>query len=128
MVPPSLSFTHLQQNPFPGCAQRHPLHPAPVTRGDNSGGERGREEKEQRALINSSKSMPSALSDRTEGFGHWALSCTSLVSGFDDDFCPTGSPEDLKAEFAELVSELWLGAFLLIAIWGQLTWEWVLPG
>lgn len=48
--------------------------------------------------------------------------------GFDDDFYPTGSPEDLKAEFAELVSELWLGAFLLIGIWGQLTWEWVLPG
>lgn len=43
--------------------------------------------------------------------------------GFDDDSYPTGSPEDLKAEFAELVSELWLGAFLLIGIWVQLTWD-----
>lgn len=78
MVPPSLSFTHLQQNPLPVCAQRQHLHPAPLTYADNSGGERGTEE--QRALINSSKDIPSALSDRTalpKGFGYWVVSCTS---------------------------------------------------
>ncbi|KAI1235679.1 hypothetical protein IHE44_0001759 [Lamprotornis superbus] len=110
--------------PLPVCAQRQHLHPAPATRAGNSGGERGREAKEQRALINSSKNILSAGWHNSPSRRLWVLCCSLHLKkwlGFEDGFYPTGSPEGLKAEFAELVSELWLGAFLLVGIWGQLT-------
>jgi len=55
MIPPCLSFPGLQQCPLSVCAQREQLHPTAVTHGDNSDGERGREAKEGRALISTSK-------------------------------------------------------------------------
>lgn len=100
------------------------------------------EAEEQRALINSSRNIPRALSDRAalpEGSGCWAVSCTSGGDGvcglgfgvwglgFGGDLCPIGSPQGLKGEFAELVSEL---CWSISADWhlGQLTRGWAVPG
>lgn len=132
MVPPSFSFTNLQQYPLPVCAQRQYLHPAPATHGDNSDGERGREAKEQRALINGSKNITSALSDTTvlaEGFGYWVVSCTSK-GGWDlmMTSSPSAHPRIWRQDSLSWCQRCGWEPFCWLGSGDSSAWEWVLPG